>query len=65
VILEESPEEAAKLAVLTSNEKSTDEGNVADTTPTTAATDAPASTSDAEDASESLSYQNPSNQEQQ
>ena len=65
VILEESPEEAAKLAVLTSNEKSTDEENVADTTPTTAATDAPASTSDAEDASESLSYQNPSNQEQQ
>ena len=65
VILEESPEEAAKLAVLTSNEKSTDEENVADTTPTTAATDAPANTSDAEDASESLSYQNPSNQEQQ
>ena len=65
VILEESPEEAAKLAVLTSNEKSTDEENVADTTPTTAATDAPANTSDAEDASESLSCQNPSNQEQQ
>ena len=65
VILEESPEEAAKLAVLTSSEKDTDEEKVADTPPTPASTDVPVHPSDTEDASESLPYQAPTTQEQQ
>ena len=65
VILEESPEEAAKLAVLTSSEKDTDEEKVADTPPTPASTDVPVHSSDTEDASESLPYQAPTTQEQQ
>ena len=65
VILEESPEEAAKLAVLTSSEKDTDEEKVADTPPTPASTDVPVHPSDTEQASESLPYQAPTTQEQQ
>jgi ATP-dependent metallopeptidase hflB len=65
VILEESPEEAAKLAVLTSNEKDTDEEKVVDTPPTPASTDVPVHPSDTEEASESLPYQAPTTQEQQ
>jgi len=65
VILEESPEEAAKLAVLTSSEKDTDEEKVADTPPTPASTDVPVHPSDTEEASESLPYQAPTTQEQQ
>ena len=65
VILEESPEEAAKLAVLTSSEKDTDEEKVVDTPPTPASTDVPVHPSDTEEASESLPYQAPTTQEQQ
>ena len=65
VILEESPEEAAKLAVLTSSKKDTDEEKVADTPPTPASTDVPVHPSDTEEASESLPYQAPTTQEQQ
>ena len=62
VILEESPEEAAKLAVLTTEETS-DHTHSTNSAPSLNEPNTPSG--DTEDTSESLSYQAPTPQEQQ
>ena len=62
VILEESPEEAAKLAVLTTEEPS-DHTHSTNSAPSLNEPNTPSG--DTEDTSESLSYQAPTPQEQQ